>query len=300
VAGIEAGSYTYTRLRLTVELYEGLANQQVRGFTKAMVTCDPQDVLMGGGFRTYTDGAAPILIAASYPSNDAGHMVAPGASPSTWTVIGYSSSGGGKLVAYALCLVSPTTAVVTTSTATGTVAPGQPTSLNLWADCPPGQSLLGGGFLTEQASSLSPPPQISALSPSNGTNQSTTWTVAADPSSAGQSRATVRATALCIAGRSGFTIDTTVLRHDVSSPQPPGSLPVTSQFSCPEGYPLTGGGFWANSYDTTSPFIVTSDVPLMIGSQALWQVGGYIRPDLYGSLLVWTVCLGPAYSSVSH
>src|SRR5215469_1779170 len=79
--GIVAGSYTYTRLKLTVELYEGLANQQTRGLTKAMVSCDPEDVLMGGGFRTSTDGAAPIQIAASYPSDDVGHMAAPGASP---------------------------------------------------------------------------------------------------------------------------------------------------------------------------------------------------------------------------
>src|SRR5215469_7748728 len=63
--GIDYGSYTYARLKLTVELYEGLANQQARGFTRAMVSCDPDDVLIGGGFRTSTDGGAPIQIAAS-------------------------------------------------------------------------------------------------------------------------------------------------------------------------------------------------------------------------------------------
>ena len=284
-SGIQAGDYTSAEI--TVEIYEGLANQQARGLTRAIVSCDPDEILIGGGFRTDATPGMPIQIAASYPSDGADNEVAPGISPTTWTVMGYSASGGGKLAAYALCLSSPTTALVTTSVSTAMVTPATYTEIT--AVCPYGEALLGGGFMTEQTQVLSPPPQLITLSPLASSQNYNKWTITLLPPGSGRSEA--KSIAMCIAGRSGLTIFTNYQLHVVYETAPvPGGVPVTGELSCWASHALTGGGFEAAFVNNSAEFVATTDIPLVKDKQVVWHMDGYTRPGLSGLVSVWTVC----------
>jgi|GEM_PF-2250372 hypothetical protein len=98
--GIPYGSYHYSKL--AIGIYEGLPITQAKGFTKAFVSCDPDEKLIGGGFRSDSANTKPVQIVASYPSDYAGNDLSVGVAPTTWTVEGYSATGGGRFSAYAL------------------------------------------------------------------------------------------------------------------------------------------------------------------------------------------------------
>jgi hypothetical protein len=284
--GIQAG--TYSRSNLTIELYEGLATTQARGYTNALVTCDADEQLIGGGFRTAVPSGQPIQITASYPSDDNGQEVPFGAPPTAWTVVGYSSTGGGKLAAYALCLKSAIAVHVTTKRQSATLKPDD--SYEVTAECEP-DFQVGGGFVTHQVSAgTSIPLQVFSLGP--GSASLTSWTTFVRVPASSRSSYRAESVALCISGMPHFTV---TFGPTVSPPY--GRSPQTVEAPCPSAFALTGGGF---SFDPQAVGLnvpeVTSDFPVMEGSNiAAWHVEAQSLTGTPFTLTARSVCAAQVY-----
>jgi hypothetical protein len=284
--GIQAG--TYSRSNLTIEIYEGLANTQARGYTNALVTCDADAQLIGGGFRTAVPTGQPIQITASYPSDDNGQEVPSGASPTAWTVVGYSSTGGGKLAAYALCLKSAIATHITTIRQSIILKPGD--SQALTADCEH-EFQVGGGFTTHQLSAgTSTPPQISSLGPATGAYGQ--WTTFLQVPASSRSSYRAESVALCISGMSHLTVFS-----GANSAHTYGRSPETIEEPCPSAFALTGGGFGLeNLIDAPSVPEVTSDFPVMEGNNvAAWHVEVQSITGTAYTLTAFAVCAAQVY-----
>jgi hypothetical protein len=290
--GIVAG--TYSRSNLTIEIYEGLANTQVQGFTSALVACDADEQLIGGGFRTVAPSGEPIRITGSYPADDTGQEVPSGASPTAWTVVGYSPTGGGKLVAYALCLKSAIAVHVTTRVQSMTLKPGD--YQVLMADCQP-DFQLGGGFVTHPLSAgTSTPPLVSALGPGPGGLMP--WTTVVQLPASSRSSYTAESVAVCISGMPHFTVT-----GEANSSHTYGSSPQTAEDPCPSAFALAGGGFSSDlEANGQVPAVtgdfpeVTSDFPVMDSNNiAAWHVEAQSLTGTPFTLTAWSVCAAQVY-----
>jgi len=77
------------------------------GAAAAIATCAPGERLIGGSGDVNTSNSQDVVVNGAYPSAADGSAVAPGQSPSGWTVLGDNYPGGtfsARVTAYALCL----------------------------------------------------------------------------------------------------------------------------------------------------------------------------------------------------
>ncbi len=77
------------------------------GNAAAIATCAPGERLIGGSGDVNTSNSQDVVVNGASPSAADGSAVAPGQSPSGWTVLGNNYTGGtfsARVIAYALCL----------------------------------------------------------------------------------------------------------------------------------------------------------------------------------------------------
>jgi len=115
-AKIAAGAVTGANLAAGAVGANGVGRILVRSASKplsdggaaaAIATCAPGERLIGGSGDVNTSNSQDVVVNGAYPSAADGSAVAPGQSPSGWTVLGDNYPGGtfsARVTAYALCL----------------------------------------------------------------------------------------------------------------------------------------------------------------------------------------------------
>ncbi len=115
-AKIAAGAVTGANLAAGAVGANGVGRILVRSASKplpdggnaaAIASCAPGERLIGGSGDVSTSNSQDVVVNGASPSAADGNAVAPGQSPSGWTVVGNNYTGGtfsASVIAYALCL----------------------------------------------------------------------------------------------------------------------------------------------------------------------------------------------------
>lgn len=274
--GIPEGVYTSSKLSAMV--YAGLGSDQQKGYTQTSVSCQTDEQLIGGGFRVNTRQGQPIQIVASYPSDYQGNQPTDGFPVTTWTVIGYSATGGGGIAADAICAQPRYKLSVAIVARQQSVHAGGVASVV--ATCQQGRQLVGGGFASDAPkTNAAPTLHVVASAPQDGG-----WLVTMRAVRAAHGNGSFDSWAVCVSGALTVGAEQRTATFN-------GDGEANTDGYCNPGEMVTGGGFSAVLDSDAEPFQLATDAPdVSEHGLLIWEFEGTSPRAAKHIIKLWVMC----------